>query len=1019
MGKKLNVLLIEDLEEDAELTVHALQSCGYDLYYERVETLEAMQNALASKEWSCIISDYSMPHFNGIEALTEFKKSNLEIPFLFVSGTMGEDVAVEAMKAGAHDYVVKGKLSRLVPALERELAECEVRKQKKLTEDALKVSEENFRILFEQASDAIFIAKGDGNFINVNSSGCKLLDYNREELLQMNITDVDLNNHDIIPIRYAELQRGNRLLFDTVMRKKDGSKVQVEISLKMLPEGNIQGIVRDITERKKTIEEISLLAQSLKSINECVSITDLNDKCIFVNNSFLNVYGYSEAEIVGKNISIIRSNKNSPEVINEILPATMKGDWKGEIWNCRKDGSEFLISLRTSIVKDVNGNAIACIGVAEDITKQKKMLDDVRENEQRLKVALSSIDIAVFNQDVNLVYTWMYQSQLGYKSNQVIGKTDSDLLPLEFANEITQIKRLVIENNKGIRKEVQVVWNDRIYYFDLITEPLHNSDGKVIGITGASIDITERKQSEEKIIISEQQFRSVWENSFDAMRLCDENGINRRVNSAFCRLANKTKEELEGSFFDVIYAHTEHDNPVESYRSNFQSRAIMPIIEGEIKLWDNRKIWVEISNSYVEIMGRPTLLLSIFHDITERIQSIEELKSSKEKAEEMSRLKSNFLANMSHELRTPLIGILGYSDILKDELAGSNLAEMAEIIQISGTRLLDTLNMVLNLSRIEADRLPMEYNIFNAIDTVKEILALFKALAEKKGLYLKLNNTIPKIEVNLDQRMFREVINNLVNNALKYTNKGGVTITVYIDHRGNEQWLNLKVIDTGIGIPRESQKYIFDEFRQVSEGFSRSFEGTGLGLTMTKRFVEKMNGNISMDSEPGNGTTFLIAFPVNMSPLNENIQFELHDKADFFIKHPVFKEKHMKTELPDILLVENDNASVEVTKFYLKNIFNVDFVIEGIEAIEAVKSKPYSAILMDINLGKGMSGLEAAKLIREIPNYKDIPIIAFTAFAMKGDKEEFLAAGCSHYLAKPFTKNQLIDIVNEAINSVE
>jgi len=1018
MEKKLNVLLIEDLEEDAELTVHSLESSGYDLYYERVETLETMQNALASKEWSCIISDYSMPHFNGLEALIEFKKSNLEIPFLFVSGTMGEDVAVEAMKAGAHDYIVKGRLSRLFPALERELAECEIRKQKKHTEEALKISEENFRILFEQASDAIFIAKGDGNFINVNSSGCKLLDYNKEEFLQMNITDVDLNDPDIIPIRYAELQKGNRLLFDTVMRKKDGSKVHVEISLKMLPEGNIQGIVRDITERKKALEEISLLAQSLKSINECVSITDLNDKCIFVNNSFLKVYGYSEDELVGKNINFIRSNKNSPEVISEILPATMKGDWRGEIWNRRKNGTEFLISLHTSTVKDVHGNAIAYIGVAEDITIQKKMLEELGENEQRLKVALSSIDIAVFNQDINLVYTWMYQSQLGYKPNQVIGKKDSDLLPLEFANKITQIKQHVIKSNKGSRQEVQVVWKDQVYNFDLIAEPLHNSVGEVIGITGASIDITERKKSEEKIITSEHQFRSVWENSFDAMRLCDENGIIKKVNSAFCRLTNKTKEELEGSFFDITYVRAEHDNPVESYKSNFQTRAIMPSIEGEINLWDNRKIWVEISNSYVEIMDRPTLLLSIFHDITERMQSIEELKSSKEKAEEMSRLKSNFLANMSHELRTPLIGILGYADILKDELAGSNLVEMAEIIQISGTRLLDTLNLVLNLSRIEADRLPMEYNIFNAVETVKEIFTLFKALAEKKGLYLKLNTTLPKIDVNLDQRMFREVINNLVNNALKYTNVGGVTITAYIENRGNIQWLNVKVIDTGIGIPKESQKYIFDEFRQVSEGLSRNFEGTGLGLTLTKKFVEKMNGNISLASEPGNGTTFLIAFPVNMSSFNEKKSFEINYEDDIFIKNPILEEKHVKTELPDILLVENDNASVEVTKFYLKNIFNIDFVIEGTEAIEAVKSKSYSAILMDINLGKGMSGLEAAKLIRTIPNNKDIPIIAFTAFAMKGDKEEFLAAGCSHYLAKPFTKNQLIDVINDAIKTV-
>ena len=521
MNQNLKVLMIEDLQEDAELTILALQNGGYDIIYERVETLKDMKHALASKQWDCIISDYSLPHFNGFEALKEFKKTDLEIPFLFVSGTMGEDVAVEAMKAGAHDYIVKGRLSRLIPALERELKESDLRRQKKRTEEALGKSEENFRILFEQASDAIFIVNGDGYFINANSSGCRMLGYKKEEILKMNIVDIEVSDPESIPLRIGELTKGNMLLFETILRKKDNSILDVEINAKMLPDGRLQGIVRDITERKRTLEENALLAHSLKSINECVSITDLEDNLIFVNKAFLKVYDYSENEIIGKNINIVRSSNNPPDVVNEILPSTLKRDWSGEIWNRRKDGTEFLISLHTTAVKDGYGRPIALIGVAEDITVQKRMVDEIRENEQRLRIALSIMDIAVFNQDSNLVYTWMYQSQLGYTPDQVIGKTDAELLPFHAAEKITQIKQSVIDRNKGDRQEVYITWKAKTYTFDLIVEPLHNSVGQIIGITGASLNISERKRADEALLESERKFRSLFERSSDAMLLLD------------------------------------------------------------------------------------------------------------------------------------------------------------------------------------------------------------------------------------------------------------------------------------------------------------------------------------------------------------------------------------------------------------------------------------------------------------------------------------------------------------------
>lgn len=1131
MKEPVSVLLIEDSETDAELTLLALQNGGFDPIYRRVDTSLDMQNAIASQKWDCIISDYSMPHFNGLEALSEFKKYNLEIPFLIVSGTMGEDIAVNAMKEGAHDYIIKGKLSRLAPALKRELKESELRRQKKLTEEALRKSEEHFRILFEQASDGIFIADRNGNFIDVNPSGSKMLGYDKEDILKMNISSIEAEDPDLIPFRIGELSKGNILLFETKFRKKNNELLDVEINGKMLPDGRLQGIVRNITDRKKVNEEISLLAHSLKSINECVSITDLEDNCIFVNNAFLNVYGYNENEIVGKNINIVRSSKNPPEIVSEILPASLHSSWSGEIWNRRKDGSEFLISLHTSAVKDEYGRAIALIGVAEDITIRKKMLDEIRENEQRLRVALSSIDIAVFNQDINLVYTWMYQSQLGYTPDQVVGLSDADLLPKDTAEKLMQIKRRVLERNQGDRQEVQVKWSDKTHIFDLIVEPLHNSSGQVVGITGASLDIserklaeealqiseknyrtlfnsipvglyrtsidgkvlnanpalmsimgikdihsikafdvlegyvnkadrlefkskiekegffygesqwrlingtikwleeraigirdesgkilyydgsvldiTDRKKAEEKIIASELQFRSVWENSFDAMRLCDEKGTIVKVNSAFCKLVNKSKEQLENHPYDLVYNPEENDNPIERYQFNFKTRSIKSRLEAEIDLWDKRKIWIELSNSYVEIKDQPILLLSIFHDITVRMQSIVNLQSAKQKAEEMNKLKSSFLANMSHELRTPMIGILGFSEILSKEVKDPEQAEMVETINSSGKRLLDTLNMLLDLSRIEANREEIKLQNLNIENSIRLITKTFEGTAKNKGLNFNTSIMTKNISAMLDERLFGQIINNLLNNAIKFTKQGSITVQVNNEAIEGNVWAVIKVIDTGIGIPKESLQIIFEEFRQASEGLNRSYEGTGLGLTITKKSVELMNGTISVESKEGIGSTFTVRFPsvetdLNISHKEINRTFNNNDKPNIECK---------------VLIVENDKVSIDYLRMILKKYYSVDTAGDGQSAIKLASENNYSIIFMDIGLGFGMNGLQTTAEIRKISGYEKTPIVAITAYAMKGDKENFLSQGITHYLSKPYTKDDLMNLVNEILQS--
>ena len=259
-----------------------------------------------------------------------------------------------------------------------------------------------------------------------------------------------------------------------------------------------------------------------------------------------------------------------------------------------------------------------------------------------------------------------------------------------------------------------------------------------------------------------------------------------------------------------------------------------------------------------------TNYLGIKEDITEKKRIIEELKTAKEKAEEMSNVKSSFLANMSHELRTPMMGILGNAEIISISTEDIEIKDMASAIYTSGQRLINTLNLILDLSRIEANKESLDIESLDVVSIIKDVVDHYSSAAWQRNLSLEFITRLDKIYSNLDERLFREVLNNLINNAIKFTNNGGITVSLSTD----ADKMIIKVIDTGIGIPSESLGIIFEEFRQVSEGYGRNFEGTGLGLTITKKFVEKLGGTISVESKTDIGSEFTVVFPVRKDDNN-------------------------------------------------------------------------------------------------------------------------------------------------------
>ncbi len=658
-----------------------------------------------------------------------------------------------------------------------------------------------------------------------------------------------------------------------------------------------------------------------------------------------------------------------------------------------------------------NQNLIAIEGTARDITERKKSEFIIRRKEKELRTLTQNLPDIIARFDRNKRHLFVNESIeliTGISIDEFIGKTNKEL---GMPDENLKLWDEQIEEVFNYGKIISFIFSFKTIMghklFETRLVPEIGEDGSVQTVLAIVRDVTEDKKNQDLIIKANEQFRAVWENSFEAMRLTDSEGIIIRANEALCELYEKQRDEIEGKLFTEFYKCA--PDTLRKYKERFRDRSFKSKLEREIELLNGRKVWLHLSNSFIEIKDQPVLLLSIFRDFTEnKIAEIETL-NAKEKAEEINRLKSSFLANMSHELRTPLIGILGFAEILKSEIEDSSLSDYANTIYMSGKRLAETLNSLLDFSTLESEKQKRNFMPLNIVEIISEIVENNLKDAKEKNLTLEFKYSAPVIQVKLDRVMFFQLINHVLNNAIKFTTKGGVTINASVEKEDKSR-AKIEIIDTGIGISEKLINIIFEPFRQGSEGLNRNFQGTGLGLTIAKKYTELMDGKISVNSKMGMGSIFTIEFPTisTAEPVESTVNLEKT------ILTP--EVKPVLAEIPDILLVEDDPTNQLAVRYFLSGIVQLDIANNGETAVQMAKTVKYSLILMDIGLKGEMNGLEAAKEIRKIEGYQNIPIVAVSAFVMEGDKERFLNEGCTHYLPKPFLRGDLIKMVQGILN---
>lgn len=627
-----------------------------------------------------------------------------------------------------------------------------ITEQEKIYEE-LKVKEEKYRILFDSADDAIFLMDEE-IFIDCNQATLKMFNCTKEDIIGQSAYKFSPQTQPdgrLSEEKAKELIRnalnGIPQTFEWVHQKLNGEIFYTEVTLNRVSINDkyfILAIVRDITERKEKDRQIYLLARALESINECVSITDLNNNIIYVNSAYEKIYGYKKEELIGKPIYVLRSEKNTPEMFKDIYSKTLEGGWTGELWNKRKNGEDFLIKLSTSPVYDENKEIIALIGVAIDITEEKKLFNQIKYDAERLKI--------------------------------------------------------------------------------------------------------------------------LFENAPDAIFVCDYEGKIVEANRASEELVGWSKEEALGKTFFELNLF-DRSNFYKAAKVFYKALKAQPTGPDEIVIRNKHgeTIYIEVSTYPIVIEGKK-LILCTARNITERKKILFELARAKEEAEKANRTKTLFFAQMSHEIRTPINAILGFSDVLKEifyETSDKEVRGYFDILQNAANTLLNTINQILDFSRVESGAYKYSLKPISFNKTINEVFEMLKVLAEKKNL--KLETELPEEDVIVfaDQYTLNGILINLINNAIKYSDKGTIKIRLQKD-------LNFgicEIKDEGIGMSEEFQRKLFTSFETETSDSKKRKEGTGLGLALTKKYVELNKGEISVKSKKGFGTT--VTFKIPLAKINQ------------------------------------------------------------------------------------------------------------------------------------------------------
>jgi PAS domain S-box-containing protein len=787
--------------------------------------------------------------------------------------------------------------------------------------------------------------------------------------------------------------------------------------------------------------DTKLLLSIFHASPNSVSIADLDGIIRIVNDRALSLFGHpDESDVIGKSIFTWISPGEHPRAKEELARLVKDGASISVTLNLlRRDGSTFVGEARSGIIRNNQNEPVLILFSVENRTAQ---LAHERALQAILKGTSSVIGDKFFRsfvQELSAALGVRY-ALIGRAVDDAPGSIRTLALSVDgaiqenitFSLEGTPaqetLNQEIVFISQGVASQYPHApllwsWQAEAYLGTALRsvtgqfkgivmvahdKPVHDSSiaRSLITIFGAraAAEIG-RLEADEGLRENERRLHSIIDNAPFGAHIYELSGDGHLIFAGYNRSAvtmlKVDHHTLVGKTIEEAWPPLATTPIPEAYRK---------VALGDGKYGDSgihyESDGIDGSFEINAFQTAPNRMAVFFRDVTERKKSETALVAARDKAEEADRAKTALLNNLSHEFRTPITGILGMAATLRSQVDDPALREAIAGITASGQRLHYTLDVILKLGQLASGNIQPSMKPVDIAATVDRAAARFRPMAEAKGVALQVQHNEGTSTLRSDDQILNDIISYLLDNAVKYTYQGAITIRCGRRTDGPVPCCAIDVEDTGIGISPAHQETIFREFRQLSEGYGRGYEGSGLGLTVAKRMAELLGGTLSVTSQPGAGSTFSVLLPLTAETTVEPVARQ--EPIERSVRSP-------RTGMPEVLIVEDNFINKAVIADFLKHMCTTDHARDGRTAIRMAQQKHYDAVLMDINLGPGLDGIETTKVIRQMQGYQNTPIVAVTGYTLPGERDRLLSEGLTHYIPKPFDQREIQEMVKSLL----
>ena len=900
------------------------------------------------------------------------------------------------------------------------------------TQRALQVSE----MMASGSRDIILrVRTEDGAILDANPAAVAAYGYTREELLELRVFDLRSRREQASGQSQLASTTVNTL-FESVHRRKDGREFPVEVSSRSVTFEGVAmrvSVIRDIRARQALDARLRLLQTAVETAANGIVMTDLEGVVVWANRAFTTMSGYAEAELMGKDLGVLRVGGHPPEFYARMRAGLRRGEqWSSEVVNRRKDGALRQIRMTVSPVETAPRTFTHCIAIQEDITERTQTEQATHEANARLaqlnaeleqRVArrtaqlseakrhfekifhCSPVGVAITRQGDGcfLDFNQAWRDILGFTREQMLQESprslnlhETEAQRLRFLGLLAREGRVRNLECKGRRRTGELV--------DLVLSAEAVQMDGVPCVLSNLIDISERKQAERDLERTTREIEDLYNRAPCGYHSLDGDGRVLQMNDTELGWLGYARAEVVGQDFQRLLSErgrqTFADNFPELKRQHRLLNLNLELRQREGGLLPT----VVNCTAMLDAQGQFLLSRCMVFDNRERLKIDRELRQALNEAADASRAKSEFLANMSHEIRTPMNAIMGHAQLLqRDSSLPRNLRGQIGIINRNSQALLSLLNSILEISKIEVGRVGLAPVVFSPLDLFEDLINLFRERAMAKHLALlwfKLGALPPVIEA--DQEKIRQTVANLLSNAIKFTAQGGIQVSVsFRPAAPGSLALTVEVKDTGPGIPPQEWPQLFQKFGQTSAGRA-AHAGTGLGLYISRQYALLMGGDLTVQSEPGKGSTFRLEVPVKPAP-----------QATLAPGQSDLPGLRMPpgAAAPRILVADDLADNRDVLCLVLEKVgFQVRHASDGRGVLAVCQTWLPELILMDAWMPE-MDGYEAIRQVRAGAFHPQPRIIMISASAFEADRRAARAAGADDFVPKPFHDEELLEKV--------